>query len=266
VPGALTFRDQRDAGLVAAAIDELEAAGGGRVAFAVPAGVAWTLPAYELSLLTAAELARRGAAAEVVLVTPEARALEVFGSVVSDRVEELLREHEIRLLRGTAAADVRRGRLALASGESLAADRVIAVPRLVGRRIAGVPADWNGFVDTDQHGRVRELADVYAVGDLTGFPVKQGGIAAQQADVVAAVLARRAGADVAVPRIQPVLRSRLLGAGGPLYLRAELDAAGRPHASAAASTACEEPPWWPASKVFARHLTPWMARSGAVAA
>lgn len=259
VPGALTFRDHR-AALVGAAIDEIEAVQGGRIVFSVPAGVAWTLPVYELSLLAAVELARRGAVANIILVTPERSALEVFGPAVSDRVTGLLRDHDIRLMCGTAAAGVHHGRLVLASGESIAADRVIAVPRLVGRRIAGVPAGWNGFVDTDEQGRVRELTDVYAAGDLTGFPVKQGGLAGQQADVLAALLARRAGADVDVPRTQPVLRSLLLGAPRPLYLRAELDAKGRPLGS---STVTEEPLWWPAAKLFAAHLTPWMATRAA---
>ena len=263
VPGALTFRDQRDAPLVAGAINELEALPGGRLVFAVPAGVAWTLPVYELSLLAAEGLARRGTSTKIVVVTPEQRALEVFGSTVSDRVEELLGDRDVRLICGTAATGVHRGRLVLASGESIEADRVIAVPRLVGRRIPGLPADWNGFVDTDESGRVRELSDVYAAGDLTGFPVKQGGLAAQQADIVAALLARRAGADVEVPPTRPILRSRLLGAPGPLYLRAQLDARGRPLGSSAASTATEEPPWWPAAKLFASHLTPWMAARAA---
>jgi sulfide:quinone oxidoreductase len=37
---------------------------------------------------------------------------------------------------------------------------------------------------------------VYAAGDITAFPVKQGGIAAEQADAVAEMLASEAGADV----------------------------------------------------------------------
>ena len=260
VPGALTFRDHRDGPLVARAVDEIQH---GRLVFTVPAGVAWTLPLYELSLLAAERFGRDRRDVETMIVTPERRALEVFGAAVSDRVEQLLEDRGVRLLRGAAAAAVQRGRLTLATGEGIAADRVVAVPRLVGRRLAGVPADWNNLVDTDAAGRVRELVDVYAAGDMTRFPVKQGGIAAQQADTVAAALAACAGAGVEASPPRPVLRSRLLGAGAPLYLRAELDDHGRPLASSAASVATGEPPWWPAAKLFARHLTPWMAARAA---
>jgi sulfide:quinone oxidoreductase len=154
----------------------------------------------------------------------------------------------------------------LATGEALAADAVVSVPRLVGRRIAGVPADWNGFVRTDHRGRVAELEDVFAAGDVTWFPVKQGGLATQQADVVAAVLAARAGARVELPSGRSVLRARLLGVEPPCYLQAELDAAGRPLPSEDAPAVSEEADWWPASKLFGRHLTPWMATRGLLAA
>ena len=249
IPGATVFRDQRDAALIDALVEDL---GGLRtVAFAVPAGVAWTLPLYELALLTAADAARRDLDVEIALVTPERRPLAVFGREISELVAGLLSERGIRVLLSTAATGVARGRLALRHGGGIAADRVIAAPRLVGRRIAGIPADWNAFVPTDASGRVRDLEDVYAAGDVTAFPVKQGGIAMQQADVIAAALA---GAPI--PPVRHVLRTQLLGAGAPLYLRAELDGDGR----VLTSSTDDEPPWWPGAKLFGRHLTPWLAR------
>ena len=265
VPGAITFRDQRDGHLVTALIEELEATGARRVVFAAPTGVSWTLPLYELALLTSAELDRRGLATEVVVLTSEASPLEVFGPPVSRFVSSMLSERGIRKLHGSAQS-VARGRVTLGSGESLRADGVVAVPRLVGRRLSGVPADWNGFVQTDRHGRVVELEDVFAAGDITQFPVKQGGLATQQADVVAAVLAARAGADAEAPPARSVLRARLFGAAQPCYLRAELDAAGRPVPSTDAPAVSDEADWWPAAKLFGRHLSPWMAARGLIAA
>ena len=41
----------------------------------------------------------------------------------------------------------------------------------------------------DQHGRVVGLDDVFAAGDITTFPVKQGGIMTQQAFVAAEAIA-----------------------------------------------------------------------------
>jgi sulfide:quinone oxidoreductase len=265
IPGAITFRDQRDAHLIAGLVEDLEAHDGRRVAFAAPSGVSWTLPLYELALLTAAEIERRGLRAETTLITPEAAPLQVFGPSLSDDVATLLADRGIRRLRGVAHS-VGRGRVTLTSGEAVKADRVVAVPRLVGRRVNGVPADWNGFVATDEHGRVKELPDVFAAGDMTDYPVKQGGLATQQADVIAAVLAARAGAEVAVPPVRHVLRTRLLVPEGPLYLRAELDGEGRPLPSSAATHVSEDAPWWPAAKVFGRHLSPWMAAHLPVAA
>ncbi len=264
VPGAMTFRDQRDGHLVGGLLDDLEAKQAKRVVFAAPTGVSWTLPLYELALLSSAELDRRDLATEVVIITPEAHPLEVFGTAAARHVTALLTERGIRRLRGSAQT-VSRRHVTLASGESLAADAAVAVPRLVGRRIAGVPADWNGFVHVDRRGRVIEVADVFAAGDVTHFPVKQGGLATQQADVIADVLAARACGKVAPPPAPSVLRAQLLGADPPCYLRAELDAAGRPLPPTGPPEVSDEADWWPAAKLFGRHLSPWMAARGLAA-
>ena len=68
---------------------------------------------------------------------------------------------------------------------------MIALPSLSGQRIDGVPQTRDGFVPVDRHGRVDGLPDVYAAGDITRFPVKQGGLAAQQADAAAESRPRR---------------------------------------------------------------------------
>ena len=264
VPGAITFRDQRDQHLVARLIDEIDASRSGRLVFAAPAGVSWMLPLYELALLSAAELERRDVPAEIVMATPEALPMQVFGSEAGAHVAALLADRGIRRVRG-AAQVAARGRAILGTGESISADGVVAVPRLVGRRLSGVPADWNGFVHTDRLGRVDERADVFAAGDMTSVPVKQGGLATQQADVIATVLAARAGADVAPAPAQSVLRARLLGADGPCVLRAELDADGRALPAPGVTAVSSEADWWPAAKLFGRHLTPWMAERGLVA-
>ena len=75
-------------------------------------------------------------------------------------------------------------------------DRVVALPRLRGPRLDGLPQTLDGFIPIDAHGRVRGLDDVYAAGDITNFPVKQGGIATQLADAAAETIAQAAGADL----------------------------------------------------------------------
>ena len=67
---------------------------------------------------------------------------------------------------------------------------------LAGPRLKGLPADEAGFIPIDEHARVTGVEDVYAAGDGTNFPIKQGGLGTQQADAAAEHIARRAGADV----------------------------------------------------------------------
>ena len=263
ISGAVTFRDQRDAHHITRLVEELQAPRDRRVVFAAPSGVSWTLPLYELALLTAAEIERRGLAVETTLITPETAPLQAFGPRVSAHIGTLLADRGVRRLRGVAHS-VGRRRLTLTTGEAVQADRVVAVPRLVGRRMAGVPVDWNGFVATDHHGQVRDVPDVFAAGDMTQFRVKQGGLATQQADVIAAALAARSGAAVEAPPVRYVLRTRLLVPDGPLYLRAELDGDGRP--LPATSQVSTDALWWPPAKLFGRYLSPWMAAHDPVAA
>ncbi len=60
-------------------------------------------------------------------------------------------------------------------GPSLQPDHLVALPRLVGPRLGGLPHDGDGFIEVDDHGRVEGLDSVWAAGDCTTFPIKQGG-------------------------------------------------------------------------------------------
>ena len=66
----------------------------------------------------------------------------------------------------------------------------MALPELVGPRIAGLPADDDGYLRSTSRPRVG-CHDVYAAGDATAFPIKHGGLAAQQADALAEAIAAR---------------------------------------------------------------------------
>jgi len=123
--------------------------------------------------------------------------------------------------------------------------------RLRGRPIGGLPQDENGFVPTDEFGWVLGLTDVYAAGDLTQVPIKQGGIAAQQADAVASAIAADLGAHTRPTEFRPVLRGLLLTGGPPHFLRADPDR----HSSFEST----QPLWWPPGKIVGRHLTPFLA-------
>jgi sulfide:quinone oxidoreductase len=256
VDGALTFRGPADIPVVEQLLGELEAGEVRRVAFVVPAGATWSLPAYELALMTASWLATKGiGGVELVLVTPEGEPLQLFGSEASTAVRGLLDEREIAVHVRAYAAEARGGELILISGDVLAADRVLALPRLHGPRIGGIPQTFEGFVSVDSHSRVVGLPDVYAAGDITTFPVKQGGIAAQQAEAAAEAIAAAAGAGVTPRPFTPVLRGLLLTGAEPRYLRGELVGA-----AGVAFETSTEPLWWPPAKIVGRYLAPFLAQ------
>ena len=138
---------------------------------------------------------------------------------------------------------------------------MVALPRLEGARLDGLPQTVHGFLSVDAHGRVHGVTDVFAAGDITSFTVKQGGIAAQQAEVAAEAIAAAAGADVTPRRFRPVLRGLLLTGREPRYLRREL--ALEPEETPVAAS---EPLWWPPAKIVGRRLAPFLSSlTGAVA-
>jgi len=213
VPGALTFRGPADTEKIRQLLGEIVAGQVGRVAFVVPWGAVWSLPIYELALMTAAYLEERDVErVELVLVTPEDEPLQLFGRAGSEAVRELLEERGIAVQTGATPVEMVDGELRLVPEGTLAADRVVALPRLRGTRIDGLPQTVEGFIPVDAHGQVHGLADVFAAGDITSFPVKQGGIAAQQADAAAELIAANAGADLTPQPFRPVLRGLLLTA------------------------------------------------------
>ena len=230
----------------------------GRVAFVVPWGAVWSLPIYELALMTAAYLAERELDhVELALVTPEDEPLQLFGRAGTEAVRALLDERGIAVRTGVSAIEFVGGELRLVPEGSIATDRVVALPRLRGRRIDGLPQTVEGFVPVDAHGQVHGLPDVFAAGDITSFPVKQGGIATQQADAAAEMIAADAGADLTPQPFRPLLRGLLLTGRQPRYLRHEITGgAGDP------SSASPEPLWWPPAKIAGHYLAPFL---GAVA-
>jgi sulfide:quinone oxidoreductase len=146
------------------------------------------------------------------------------------------------------------GRLAFGpQGTRLESDRIVALPTLDGPGLPGVPCDEQGFIPIDEHGRVRGLDDVYAAGDGTTFPVKQGGLACQMADVIAETLAARAGADVVPSAFAPVLRGHLLTPHGAQALEHPLGD------DTSADPAPRMTLWSPAHKIEGRYLSAWLA-------
>jgi sulfide:quinone oxidoreductase len=270
VPGALTFRGPPDTGSMRDLLGELVAGRVERVAFVVPWGAVWSLPIYELALMTAAYLAERELDhVKLSLVTPEDEPLQLFGRAASEAVRGLLEERGIAVQTGSCPVEVVDGELHLVPEGRVAVDRVVALPRLRGPRIDGLPQTVDGFIPVDAYGQVEGLSDVFAAGDITSFPLKQGGIAAQQADAAAELIAANAGADVTPQPFRPVLRGLLLTGRQPRYLRrdvsgseAEASEPGHDPLWWPLASTSPEPLWWPPAKIVGRYLGPFL---GAVA-
>ena len=263
VPGATTFRGPMSAGAVEQAIARVESEPRLRLAFVAPSGARWLVPLYELGLLAASALRERGVPdPDILVATPEHAPLEALGPAVAEAVREALDDAGVDLVTSATAIAAFDGAVRLSGGGMLDAGVVVALPELLGPRISGLPHDEDGYLPVDEHGRVLGCTDVFAAGDATSFPIKHGGLAAQQADAVAEAIAARIGAVGHPEPFRPILRALLLTGDAPLYLYAELGGHGVLPAPGTVST---EPLWSPPDKVAGRHLAAFLA-TGAVGA
>ena len=253
---ALTFRGLQDEEPMRGIVEDVEMGYVSQLAFVVPPGTTWPLPLYELALMTAERADSMGTDAQMTIVTPESQPLAIFGLDASRRVDEVLAERGIVVRTNCHVRGVEDGTvLAEPGGVAIHAQRVVTLPALHPRPVPGLPRDAAGFLPVDEHGHVRGTDGVYGAGDGTDNPIKQGGVAAQQAGSAAREIARRAGADVASMPFRPVLRAELLSGSASTYLREHVAGGG----GAQASTASDHALWWPPTKVAAPHLAPYLS-------
>lgn len=248
VSGGLTWwgrgAEDRLAGLLDDLCDDREA----ELVFVVPPGAGWSLPLYEMALQARRALSGSGANPRIRVVTCERAPAEVLGTSASARLQGLLRSRGIALRTGARGSDETALREAGAAGS--ARRRIVALPRLAPRRIDGLPGDEEGFLPLGSEGRVRGVVDVYAAGDAVASPVKQSGLAAEQADRAAEAIAVRAAGGPCLGRCSaPGLRGLLVcregaGAAGP-----GLSPAGFGH----------ERLWWPPGPLAGRYLSPHLS-------
>lgn len=227
----------------------------GNVVIAAGPACGWTLPAYELALA----VARHPGGRQVTIASSEPEPLAVFPGAGSRAVAALLADAGIRFFGGcrdfrrTADGVVRYPGSVLMTGD------IVTLPELRGPGIAGLPADERGFVCAGPAFDVPSLPGVHVIGDAASSPVKQGGLAAQQAHTVAAGIARRAG----VPAVPPtpyrgVLHTTLVHGPAPgdrQYLSARLRAG-----TATCSDVARTAPPWAVGALAAPYLGPLLER------
>src|SRR4051812_14480352 len=257
----LTFTGPASADAMGRLVREVTSGAVESVAFVVPSGITWPLPLYELALMTASRASESGRTPELAVYTPEKEPLAIFGEEGWRDLAAQLEHVGVRVMRSASVEVTPEGDVMLPIDETpMRYERVVAVPQLEGRAPRGVPQDEAGFIPINTHGVVHGARDMYAAGDGTDFPVKQGGIASQQAVALAEVIAKRAGAG-GVPRpFRGVLRGQLWTGAEPRFLRTDLGLSATTH-----SEASEVPMWWPATKIAGRYLAPYLAAQDAVA-
>lgn len=250
-----TWTPEADSAVYGGLLADFEEGYSKRLAFVIPDAQYWPLPAYELALMTAWDLDAMGQKdVDIAVYTPEPAPLAMFGSKGSAALAADLEEAGVRVHTGTSVTSSAAGRLVANPGaHDLAGHRVVSLPKAVGTPVDGLPADDKGFIVTDRFGSVTGVDSVWAAGDATAYPIKQGGLAAQQADVAARAIAAHAGADVEPEPFRPVLRGVLLTGRGRAWMRNDLseetdgDAVER-HAL-----------FWPPTKIAGRFLSPYLA-------
>lgn len=180
------------------------------LAFVEPAPPAHAFDLYDLALQTAVTVRRAQIARDLVLITAGPAPLAILGARAAAMLHSTLGAHGVRVVESAHVRSIGPGEIELAPlPRRIAADRVIALPRLGGPWLDHLPADRDGFVPVDTHGRVPQVDGVYAAGDCTSFPVKHPSLAAQQADAVAAAIAADAGLPVTAEPFKPILRGLL---------------------------------------------------------
>ena len=230
---------------------------GATMVLVVPPATSWSLPLYELALLIRNRSEGLGFGdLRMRFITPEDAPLKVFGTTASAAVAELFAARRISIETSRRVVDTDGGGLHLSpQGIPLDAEVIVSLPQIEGPSVSGLPCDPHGFMPIDDHAMVESLGDVYAAGDGTNFPVKQGGLATQQADAAAEHIAARLGAELDPEPFKPVLRGQLITGTESLNLRHGLTG------GQGEGIASPDFLWWPPQKVAGRYLAPWLGHT-----
>ena len=193
---ATNVDDTRMEELLHGLVQDIEGGYAKRLAIVIPGPMPWPFPAYELALIASERAWDTQGALEVTVLTPNARRSRCSARWPAKPLAKLLADRRIEVVTSAYCEVPRSGVVVVhPGGRTVAADRIVAFPQLVGPEVSGLPSDGGGFIPVDAYARVRDVDRVSAAGDGTDYPVKQGGVAAQLADTAAQ--------SIAVPRRRP---------------------------------------------------------------
>ena len=250
--GVLTYRAADSAYEYRLLLRSLERRRVTRVAFVKPAGPSWTLPLYELALATA-EACEHGRAESGDSGGRAARDLRSTRQCIHASGAGGSRGPPVhgQPRRPQAARGGCTSRPAIAVCSSTVSSLCRGSPD---RSCGASSCDPAGFIRTDRYGRVVGMPDVFAAGDATAFPIKQGGHRRpagghrRRRDRGVSWRGRR---SAAVPTRPPRTRNRRRMAH---YIRARI--------AVGAGDDCEvseRPLWWPPNRLCGRYLAPYLS-------
>ncbi len=198
---------------------------------------------------------------EITIVSPEEAPLQrPRPARPAKRSPASSQEHGIRFLPMTYPDSYAKGELRIVPGPSLLVDAVVSLPRLKGVPLAGVPQDeeslHSGRPDLPRsraRGRVRGRRHHHVPREAGGHRGATGG-RRRHRDRGCRRRGRRSR------RASTLCFAGLLLSGSPRFFRAELSGGhGR------ASTVDTDALWWPAAKIAARYLSPYLAEHAGLA-
>jgi sulfide:quinone oxidoreductase len=260
VPGAATCWGGGDPAALEGLLEDVRAGEARRIAFAVAPHELWTVPTYELALTAARRFREEGLEAELSVVTHEHAPGELLGEPAGEAIGARLARAGIELVARQEVASFQDGRLELRPGPGLDMDRVLAMAAVDGPRMGGLPRDAEGFLPVDEYGRVRGTTGIWAAGEVTSFPVREAGIAAQQARVVASAIAAEAGVGITPSPFRPTLRGSVDAASGR-HEGSHHNGNGNGNGNGGAPLL-----WWPPEQLAGEHLGPHVGRKLALGA
>jgi sulfide:quinone oxidoreductase len=224
------------------------------LAFVAPLRATWPLPIYELALMTEHRCRELRSDLRIIVVTAEHSPLALFGGPASAALAAMLKGRGIEVHTDAPVKAYTGKELVLVpNNRAIDAEEVVALAEIVGPRVPGLPMDEEGFIPIDQHARVVGLENVFAAGDGTNFPVKQGGLATQEADAAAELISAAVGGKITEPApFDPILRGKLLTGDESLHMS---------HGIAGGSGEGQVSPdslWWPPQKIAGKYLAAWL--------
>jgi sulfide:quinone oxidoreductase len=221
----MTWDDRSDSKVLGGLLRDSEEGYLERLAVVIPPGPGWPLRGYELALLITQRAYDVSVEIHTTIVQPEPPPLALLGDRAVGGIEAELEQAGIAVVSAEHVSIERGHRVVMVlqpSRQRLEVDRALAMPVLRGGTIGGIPGDEYRLIPIDSLCRVEGLERVWAAGDCTAFPVKSGGVAAEQADVIAGDIAAIAGADLEPRSFDPGHALKLAGLPAARFIERRL--------------------------------------------